>query len=113
MRRVVGIILMLAVAGIIATVMFLSRSDREFHATLPDGKQIEFLGTAVGGAAFTTEKRWHKLAKNWLPAKFQSWIPSATGGSCSTGTNSVTVYVRVTNPTGAPISGTPWSGYAT
>jgi len=113
MRRVLLIVLMLAIAGIVAVAIFLVQRDDDFHATLPDGKQIEFLGTAVGSATFTTEKRWHQLAKNWLPARFQSWIPSAAGGSCSSGTNSVTVYVRVTDPTGAPILNTPWASYMT
>ncbi len=72
--------------------------DRERRVTLQDGTQIELLGTAVGGSIFTTEKNWQRLARRYLPARFLNWLPPAVSGACSFGPNSITVYLRVTNP---------------
>lgn len=79
--------------------------------TLPDGKTVEFLGTTIGLQTFTTEKPWHKTARRFLPNQLQKWIPPAVSGSCSSGTNSITVFFKVTDPSGTPIAGTPWQSY--
>lgn len=99
--------------GIIAIVVFLIllRGDHARLVELPDGKTIELLGTTVGGQIFNTEKRWQKLARRFLPNRWQSWIPNAMTGSCGSGSNSITVFLRVSDPTGARIFGTPWQHY--
>lgn len=79
--------------------------------TLPDRKTVEFLSTTIGLQTFTTEKPWHKTARRILPNALQKWIPQAVSGSCSSGTNSITVFFQVTDPSGAPIVGTPWQSY--
>ncbi len=80
---------------------------------LPGGARVEFLGSALGEAQFTTEKSWHKTARTLLPASMTRWIPAATSGSCSRGSNSVTFYFRVTDPVGRASGVNPWSGYST
>jgi hypothetical protein len=78
----------------------------------PDGTKIEFLGSAVGGATFTTERQWQKLARRILPPRLQGWIPKPFSGTCSSGTNSVTFYFRVVNPRPAVRSGAyPWARF--
>lgn len=103
-----GIIVVLA-----AGVFLLLREAPSRVLTLPDGIQVQILGAAVGSTSFTTEKPWHKQARKLLPTRLQRWIPSPTSGACSSGTNSVTVYVRLHDPTGAAISGQPWDNYTT
>jgi len=99
--------------GFIATIgyLLLPQGGNARIVTLPDGKKVEFLGTTVGGQTFTTEKNWHKLARRYLPRRMQNWIPAAVSGSCSFSSNSITVFLRVTDPTGAQIIGTPWEHY--
>ena len=66
---------------------------------LPSGKQ------------FTTAKKWHAVAKKMLPYRYQSWIPSSSSGSCSSGSNSVTVYLQVTPTNGGTVVQLPWENY--
>ena len=75
------------------------------------GMQVEFLDVLPSGKQFTTEKPWHALAKKILPSRFQSWIPDSTSGACSSGANSVTVYVRIATTNGSPVAQTPWQNY--
>ncbi len=110
MRRAILFTLLLGiiVALVMTVVAIRGRSSRV--VTLPNGARVEFLGTAVGQANFTTEKSWHKTARRVLPSSMTKWIPSATSGNCSSGSNSVTFYFRVTDPTGA--GSIPWSVYS-
>ena len=69
------------------------------------------LDAKVGGAQFTTEKPWHRLARRLLPWQWQSWVPMPSSGSCSSGSNSITVYLEVLDPSGLNLatSPQPWS----
>lgn len=112
MRRAILLLLLLSLTfGLVLAAVVVRQRSRA--ATLPDGTRIEFLDTAVGRAQFTTEKSWHKLARKTLPAALGRRIPPASSGSCSSGSNSVTFYFRVTAPNGAAITSAPWSGYST
>lgn len=99
--------LLLAIAG----GLLWPQKEKTGVITLPDGKTVEFLSTTIGLQTFTTEKPWHKTARRILPNALQTWIPQAVSGSCSSGTNSITVFFQVTDPSGAPIVGTPWQSY--
>ncbi len=80
---------------------------------LPGGVRAEYLGTTIGNATFSTELAWHRWLRKVLPRKWAGWIPQATTANCSSVTNSVTVYLRLTAPAGAMIGSTPWQGYRT
>ncbi len=102
----------LVVALIAAAVIIAMKPSRQSGViVLPGGLEMELLGTAVGSATFTTDKRWHKFARRILPIRWQRWIPASNSGSCSSGTNSITVYFRVTEPSGARILNRPWEYY--
>lgn len=110
MRRYLPLALAFVVVAILSVVL-MPRGDVARIITLPDGKRVEFLGTTIGNQTFTTEKSWHKTARRILPSRFQSWLPALSSASCSSGTNSITVFFQVTDPSGAPIAGTPWQSY--
>lgn len=95
----------LAVAAMRARTAGLAR-----QAMLPDGTKLELLGTSISSSNFTTETRLQAIARRLLPARFQGWIPSTITGNCTSGTNSITVYIRATNPAlaNAPV---PWNAY--
>jgi hypothetical protein len=76
---------------------------------LPSGVRVEFIGTSVGRAAFTTEKSWERLARKHLPRAMTRWIAPATSGSCYRSSNSITVFIRVHDPSGARSQ--PWTGH--
>jgi hypothetical protein len=78
---------------------------------LADGTRIRVLDAKVGGAQFTTEKPWHRLARRILPRQWQQWIPTASSGSCSSGSNSITLYLAVLDPSGLNLAAIPqaWS----
>lgn len=105
--------LLLALVFVVATVgvVLWPQKDAGNIITLSDGKQVEFLGTTIGGQTFTTEKPWHKTARRFLPSDLLKWIPAAVSGSCSSGSNSITVFLKVSDPSGARILGTPWQTY--
>lgn len=107
------LLLTLAFVVAIVGVVLWPQKDAGNIITLSDGKQVEFLGTTIGNQTFTTEKSWHKTARRFLLSDFLNWIPAADSGNCSSGTNSVTVFLRVSDPSGAPIRGTPWQTYNT
>ncbi|MBC8002514.1 MAG: hypothetical protein H7X97_07990 [Opitutaceae bacterium] len=114
MRLTIFITLVLVAALTVAVFTFRAvRRTPASVATLPNGMKVEFLGTAAGGTSFSTEKSWEGTARKILPRAWQGWIPPASSGSCSSGTNSFTVYLRVTDPSGAPINAVPWSNYLT
>jgi hypothetical protein len=110
MRRYLLLALAFVVVAILSVVL-IPRGEDARIITLPDGKRVEFLGTTIGNQTFTTEKSWHKTARRILPSRFQSWLPAVSSASCSSGTNSITVFFQVTDPSGAPIAGTPWQSY--
>src|SRR6185436_5459726 len=113
-RRTFLIVGALCVIGVMAIIIGISLSSAPTETyKLTNGIQVGLLGTAIGSAPFTSEKPWHKRARKILPAAWQKWIPAATSGSCSSGTNSITVYLRVTNTNGAPRTSQAWDSYST
>ncbi len=108
---VVGIVLLLGLliaAGVV--VVRIQAAARSRWVTLTDGTRVEFLDAKIGGAAFTTDKPWQRIARRYLPYRFQGWVPAVVNGSCSSGSNSLTIYVRINRPLatgGLP----PWNGY--
>ncbi len=112
MQRVTLIFLTLVVVAAIATILMLRNEDTKV-ITLANGARIELLGTAVGGATFTTEKHWHRFLRKILPPRMTRWLPAASSGACSSGTNSITVYFRTSSGASAIGGSTPWDGYRT
>lgn len=113
MRRTLAILLLLTVAAVFAaSLVAILRKAPTRVVMLPDGGRLEFLGTTMGNATFSTELPWHRWLRRVLPRKWTGWIPAASSASCSSGTNSITVYVRAVDSNGQPISATPWQGYA-
>ncbi|MCW5551759.1 MAG: hypothetical protein KIS67_06260 [Verrucomicrobiae bacterium] len=105
---------MIVLAAVLAAVIVsTSGSAPKRVLWLPDGVRAEYLGTMIGNATFSTELAWHRWLRKVLPRKWTGWIPQATTANCSSGTNSVTVYLRLTAPAGAMIGSTPWQGYRT
>ena len=115
MRFAILITLFLAAGLALAVLAFMvARRTPASVVTLPNGLKVEFLGTAAGGTTFSTEKPWERTARKILPRAWQGWIPPASSGSCSSSSsNSFTVYLRVTDPTGAPMNAVPWDNYLT
>lgn len=112
MRRTILILVLIGILALLAVVAIsIVRTASSRVVTLPNGMKLQVFGTTIGTATFTTEKPWQGRARKILPARWQNWIPSAISASCSGSTNSVTVYVRLVNPTGAAISGQPWDNY--
>lgn len=108
-RLISAALALLAVAALAAVLL---AKQEDAAVVFPDGSRIELLGTAVGGQVFTTEKRWHKVAKRWVPSRFHRLFPPVSSGSCSSSTNSVTVYFKLTDLSGAfTRGGLPWDGY--
>lgn len=96
------------VVGVMALLLLPGKRDSgPRDGVFPDGSRIEFLGAAVGSSTFTTERPWHRVLRGVLPGRWQGALPSPVTGSCSSGTNSVTLYFLLTSP------GTvPWQHYA-
>lgn len=114
MRRALPIIVLIVFAAVLAAVIVPTmRNAPERALMLPEGVRAEFLGTTIGNATFSTELAWHRWLRRVLPRMWSGWIPRATTANCSSGTNSVTVYLRLTAPAGAVIGATPWQGYRT
>ena len=112
MRRALLVATLLVIAVVLAVLIASARRNARARVlALPGGLKAELLGTAVGSATFSTELRWHRWLRNVLPAKWTGWIPSAITSNCNSGTNSMTVYLRLTDPAGATIGSTPWQGY--
>lgn len=107
-RRILITLLVALATGVLA---FLALRTEPRRITLPDGNIVEFLGTTVGQQVFSTEQPWDKAARRILPARFHGWLPAVSRATCSSGTNSITVFFKVTNPSGAPVGNSPWQGY--
>jgi hypothetical protein len=110
-----SIVFVLLVCGAIGFALVEARralADRRARfVTFPDGSRVEFLGAVMGSGTFTTDNVWHRLARRYLPARIQSWLPAVI--DCSglySDSNSATIILRLNNPTS--VSGrAPWSGY--
>lgn len=112
MKRVLLILFGVAVVIGLAVALLLASGARPVRtAIMVGGMKVEVLQVLPSGKQFTTEKKWHALAKRVLPYRFQRWIPSATSGSCSSGSNSITVYIQVTSTNGTRINSLPWENY--
>ncbi len=107
--------MLLAVLSTIAWVLYMApqmvKNQQATMARFPNGVAVRFLGTAVGNTVFTTEKWWETALRRVLPASLTRWVPYANRGVCSSGTNSTTVYVRLTSPTGTTGRPEPWARY--
>ena len=109
MRRIV---LTATLLGALALAVLWSASTSDDRPMLPDGSRVELLGVAPGTTVFSTEKPWQRLARRVLPSAFQKWIPPAFRASCSSSTNSLSVYVRRTDPGRGLQLGSFWSRVA-
>jgi hypothetical protein len=113
--RLVGVLFIVLLLGLLVgagvLLVRMQAAARSRSVTLTDGTRVEFLDAKIGGAPFTTERPWEKFARRYLPYRFQSWMPAVVSGSCSSGSNSLTIYVRINRPlaTGGP---PPWNSYA-
>src|SRR5580692_6253225 len=69
----------LVVVGVAAIVVIAIVRSSSVHGSrvviLPDGTRIEALGCVTGTNSFTSEKPWERIARKFLPAKYQDWIP--------------------------------------
>ncbi len=112
MKRV--LLILLGVAGVVAVavaLLLVSGVRPVRTSTTVGGMQVELLQALPAGKQFTTAKEWHALAKRLLPSRYQSWIPSSSSGSCSSGSNSITVYLQVTPPNDGTVTRLPWENY--
>lgn len=112
MRTSVRIVLILAAVAGAALVLWLAASSSPRVAQLPDGTTLKVLGTSVGSAQFTTEKPWHRVAKRILPAGLQSLLPNPVNGSCSSSSNSVTIFFEHSTISGALPALNAWNRVA-
>jgi hypothetical protein len=115
-RSLVRAMVIVALIGVVAAIVvlcvwMLPGANRRRFATFPDGSTVEFLGTTVGNASFTTEKKWQSIARHILPPRFQNWIPAAITSGCGTASNSVTVHLRLANAAGGAGTPTLWQSY--
>jgi len=115
-KSLMRVILIVLVTGVVLAIValgvwMLSGANNRRFATFPDGNTVEFLGTTVGSATFTTEKKWQSIARRILPARFQSWIPVGITSGCGTSSNSVTVHLRLANAAGGAGTPTLWQSY--
>src|SRR4051812_44563529 len=105
-------VILITIALLVIVLVIATRhSQQSGLIVLQNGMRIELLGTGVGSATFSNEKRWHKLVRKVLPTRWQQWLPPASSGSCSGGANGITVYLLVTDPSGARVAQTPWQEY--
>ncbi len=114
--NLIRIIAIVAVIGVVAVVValgvWLFGANQGRSVTLPNGSTVELLGTRVGNAPFTTEKKWESIARKILPVQLQRWLPPISSVcSSSSGSNSVTVYLHVVNPSRTASGTLPWQGY--
>jgi len=115
MRRIPAILIAVLICGAIAFVVVAVwravADHRARFATLPDGSTVELQASLVGGATFSTETKWEKIARRWLPNRLAQRLPPNVSGSISHGSNSVEVYLRVTPwRAGGQL---PWAGFTT
>ena len=112
MKRVLLLLLGVAVVIGLAVALLLASGARPVRTvTMVGGMKVELLQVLPSGKQFTTAKKWHAVAKKMLPYRYQSWIPSSSSGSCSSGSNSVTVYLQVTPTNGGTVVQLPWENY--
>ena len=114
MRRRLLLILFAAgvAAGLVIVVLLSPRGPG--RVVFANGSQVEFLGTTISNQVFSTEKRGYKLARRWLPSRWSAWLPPVVSGTCWNGTNSITVFLRLTDPSGGVARGNmPWASYVT
>ncbi|HUR45532.1 MAG TPA: hypothetical protein VMZ27_06580 [Candidatus Saccharimonadales bacterium] len=107
-RITIFLLVAVLMAGLALTGVLWRRAEMARKSVLPGGTMVELLGVAFGNEPFTTEKKWHKTARRFLPSLLQKWIPSAVSGTCSSSTNGITIYVRC-----SPGTSPPWQNYAT
>lgn len=112
MKRVLLILLGVALVIGLAVALLMASGARPVRtATTIGGIEVELLQALPSGKQFTTEKPWHSWAKRILPFRYQKWIPNSSSGSCSSDTNSITVYLLVGTTNGAAVNQLPWESY--
>ena len=108
-RTVLLVVIVLLAIGAILFALQAGGKFRPARATLPNGSTVEVLGTSVGEQTFSSETKWQRVTRRLLPTSLQGWIPSSARGSCSSGSNSFTVFLHVSpSVSGGPL---PWQGY--
>ncbi len=111
MKLRVTIVALLALMSALVVALLVAWDRARENMIVIGGFRVSFVGVAMHGKQFTTEKKWHALAKRVLPYRYQSWIPASSSGSCSSGSNSITVYLQVTPPNGGTVTQLPWENY--
>src|SRR6266540_1599118 len=91
MRRIA---IVFAILCVMAGMVWIARVQRMNRFVLPNGSRVELLGVAKARETFTTERGWQRWTRKFFPAIVQRWLPPTYSGSCGSGTNSLTVYVR-------------------
>lgn len=102
---VIAVLLLIAVAvGLWVMVAHFQRLQAANRLTLPNGTQVELLGTVMGGAPINTEKPWQKFARQYLPGRLKHLVPPGTvmGGWSGLDSNSLSVYLQVKGPPPKP-----------
>jgi len=111
-RGIIIVLLMGVAVAVVVLGVWMLGANHGRHATFPDGSTVEFLGTTVGTATFTTERKWESFARHILPTRLQGWLPAIIGVcNNSNGSNSVTVHLRVINPSRTAGGSMPWQDY--
>ena len=113
MRRALQLFLLFSMVIVALWLTLAIQRQSQRVTVLPNGVRIEFLGSAVGNAIFTTEKSWHKTARRWLPVSVTRRIPPASSSQCSSGSNSVTFHFRALDPFGSLGGTDPWENCTT
>ncbi len=112
MGRVVAILITAALLlAVVALGVRAWRLREARQITLATGQRVELLGVRKANEHFTTERPWEKYARKYVPSRWLTWIPDTVSGQISSGEQSITVYVRVSDPGGVASSSPPWSRY--
>ncbi len=111
MKRVLILVGLVAFLGLAGVLVFLSATKAPRNTTVIGGVTVSVIDVLPAGKTFTTVKKWHPWVRKVLPARFQKWIPFSSSGSCSSGSNSVTVYLELASPSAPWMGQLPWENY--
>ncbi|MBI5383442.1 MAG: hypothetical protein HZA90_02005 [Verrucomicrobia bacterium] len=107
-------VVLLAATVLLAAValsMMVRRTILSRQTTLTTGHHVEVLGATKSGETFTTETPWTKLARKHLPSRWRKWLPQSISHTSNGATQSIVIYLRVSDSTGALAKSLPWSTY--
>jgi len=96
-RYLIGAMVILLSTGVaVGIVITLARAERRARLVkLTGGRSAEVLAALKGHAEFTTETKYERLARRFLPESLQGLIPEALSASCGQNSNSLTLYLRI------------------